>query len=108
MSACGAVSSSHEVEFHALEGSLNMMSKVLNDVLDLCVNRDHAFFPSLIGRCSHRMDSGRFESFNKVLHTLAQSSCSKFSSPFATSPTFSIKSWNRSSHLYGSIPIPAG
>lgn len=35
MRACGAVSQSHEVEFNALEGSLNMMSKVLNDVLDL-------------------------------------------------------------------------
>ncbi|KAF9649944.1 hypothetical protein BDM02DRAFT_3093963 [Thelephora ganbajun] len=58
MSACGAVSKSHEVEFNALEGSLNMMSKVLNDVLDF-----------------HRMDSGRFESFNKpyVFHQVMES-----------------------------------
>lgn len=47
MSACGAVSPSHEVEFNALEGSLNMMSKVLNDVLDLYVYCNDAF-PSLL------------------------------------------------------------
>jgi hypothetical protein len=54
MNACNAVDKSHEIEFQALEGSLNMMSKgwprptlperftdewfhaiVLNDVLDL-------------------------------------------------------------------------
>lgn len=54
MSACNAVDKSHEIEFQALEGSLDMMSKgwsgttlpkhfadgglctiVLNDVLDL-------------------------------------------------------------------------
>lgn len=58
MSACGAVSPSHEVEFNALEGSLNMMSKVLNDVLDF-----------------HRMDSGKFESFNQpyVFHQVMES-----------------------------------
>lgn len=67
MSACGAVSQSHDVEFNALEGSLNMMSKVLNDVLDLCVSCDGGFFSFLlIEYYSHRMDSGRFESFNKV------------------------------------------
>jgi len=67
MSAGGVVSQSHEVEFNALEGSLNMMSKVLNDVLDLCVNRDERFISCLLIRsCSHRMDSGKFESFNKV------------------------------------------
>ena len=38
-----------EIEFRALEGSLSMMSKVLNDVLDF-----------------NRMDSGRFESVLKV------------------------------------------
>ncbi|KAF7308969.1 hypothetical protein MKEN_01097600 [Mycena kentingensis (nom. inval.)] len=49
----------HEVEFSALEGSLSMMSKVLNDVLDF-----------------NRMDSGRLESlskpyaFHKVLRSL--------------------------------------
>jgi len=56
MNACNAVEKSHEIEFQALEGSLNMMSKgwfettlperftdadvcavVLNDVLDLWV-----------------------------------------------------------------------
>ncbi|KAG8901542.1 hypothetical protein FRB99_005224 [Tulasnella sp. 403] len=37
-----------DIEFTALEGSLNMMSKVLNDVLDF-----------------NRMDSGRFESVSK-------------------------------------------
>ena len=68
MSACGAVSPSHEVEFHALEGSLNMMSKVLNDVLDLCVDPDCVFLTVLLIGCySHRMDSGKFESFNQVL-----------------------------------------
>jgi len=67
MSACGAVSQSHDVEFNALEGSLNMMSKVLNDVLDLCVNCNGGCLSYLlIGHYSHRMDSGRFESFNKV------------------------------------------
>ena len=67
MSACGVVSQSHEVEFNALEGSLNMMSKVLNDVLDLYVNRNEVFPPCLlIEHYSHRMDSGKFESFNKV------------------------------------------
>jgi len=67
MSACGAVSQSHDVEFNALEGSLNMMSKVLNDVLDLCVDRNECFPQRLlIACCSHRMDSGKFESFNKV------------------------------------------
>jgi osomolarity two-component system, sensor histidine kinase SLN1 len=35
MGASGAVAREHEVEFTALEGSLSMMSKVLNDVLDL-------------------------------------------------------------------------
>ena len=71
MSACGVVSRSHEVEFNALEGSLNMMSKVLNDVLDLCVDRSGCFFQRLlIARYSHRMDSGKFESSNKVRRLL--------------------------------------
>ncbi|KAI0091448.1 hypothetical protein BDY19DRAFT_983786 [Irpex rosettiformis] len=48
MDASGAVAKSQEIEFKALEGSLNMMSKVLNDVLDF-----------------NRMDSGRFESVLK-------------------------------------------
>ncbi|KZT58742.1 hypothetical protein CALCODRAFT_507897 [Calocera cornea HHB12733] len=48
-----------DIEFGALEGSLNMMSKVLNDVLDF-----------------NRMDSGRFESisspfcFHNVIRTM--------------------------------------
>ncbi|KAJ6518948.1 histidine kinase [Mycena sanguinolenta] len=53
------IAKDHEVEFNALEGSLSMMSKVLNDVLDF-----------------NRMDSGRLESlsrpyaFHKVLRSL--------------------------------------
>ncbi|KAJ7043764.1 hypothetical protein C8F04DRAFT_1073230 [Mycena alexandri] len=53
------IAKDHEVEFSALEGSLSMMSKVLNDVLDF-----------------NRMDSGRLESlsrpyaFHKVLRSL--------------------------------------
>jgi osomolarity two-component system, sensor histidine kinase SLN1 len=49
MEASGAVAKTQEIEFKALEGSLSMMSKVLNDVLDF-----------------NRMDSGRFESVLKV------------------------------------------
>lgn len=37
--AARPIAKDHEVEFSALEGSLSMMSKVLNDVLDLCVAR---------------------------------------------------------------------
>ncbi|EPQ56119.1 hypothetical protein GLOTRDRAFT_74634 [Gloeophyllum trabeum ATCC 11539] len=48
MEAAGAVPKSQQIEFKALEGSLSMMSKVLNDVLDF-----------------NRMDSGRFESVSK-------------------------------------------
>ncbi|KAL0953952.1 hypothetical protein HGRIS_005113 [Hohenbuehelia grisea] len=48
MAASGTVAKEQEIEFKALEGSLSMMSKVLNDVLDF-----------------NRMDSGRFESANK-------------------------------------------
>lgn len=44
MAASGTVAKEQDVEFRALEGSLSMMSKVLNDVLDF-----------------NRMDSGRFE-----------------------------------------------
>ena len=36
MQASGTVT--QDIEFKALEGSLSMMSKVLNDVLDLCVH----------------------------------------------------------------------
>ncbi|EIN05969.1 hypothetical protein PUNSTDRAFT_145366 [Punctularia strigosozonata HHB-11173 SS5] len=46
--AGGVVPKEHEIEFRALEGSLSMMSKVLNDVLDF-----------------NRMDAGRFESVHK-------------------------------------------
>ena len=49
MDASGTVAKTQEIEFRALEGSLSMMSKVLNDVLDF-----------------NRMDSGRFESVLKV------------------------------------------
>ncbi|KAI0246901.1 hypothetical protein BJV78DRAFT_91293 [Lactifluus subvellereus] len=48
MEASGIVPRAQEIEFKALEGSLSMMSKVLNDVLDF-----------------NRMDSGRFESVSK-------------------------------------------
>jgi len=48
MEASGTVDKGQEIEFTALEGSLSMMSKVLNDVLDF-----------------NRMDSGRFESVSK-------------------------------------------
>ena len=59
MAASGTVAKAQEIEFEALEGSLNMMSKVLNDVLDF-----------------NRMDSGRFESvlrpyaFHQVMRSL--------------------------------------
>ncbi|EJD47260.1 hypothetical protein AURDEDRAFT_163867 [Auricularia subglabra TFB-10046 SS5] len=58
MEAGGAVPRAHEIEFHALQGSLGMMSKVLNDVLDF-----------------NRMDAGRFESVARpyALHTVLQS-----------------------------------
>ncbi|KAI0091492.1 hypothetical protein BDY19DRAFT_629129 [Irpex rosettiformis] len=48
MAASRGVDGSQDIEFTALEGSLSMMSKVLNDVLDF-----------------NRMDSGRFESVAK-------------------------------------------
>ncbi|KAJ3786779.1 hypothetical protein GGU10DRAFT_163814 [Lentinula aff. detonsa] len=48
MSASGTIAKSLELEFTALEGSLSMMSKVLNDVLDF-----------------NRMDSGKFESLSR-------------------------------------------
>ncbi|KAF5386421.1 hypothetical protein D9757_006632 [Collybiopsis confluens] len=48
MSATGSIAKSLELEFNALEGSLNMMSKVLNDVLDF-----------------NRLDSGKLESLSK-------------------------------------------
>ncbi|KAJ8079577.1 hypothetical protein PM082_011164 [Marasmius tenuissimus] len=59
MSASGTIAKSQELEFHALEGSLSMMSKVLNDVLDF-----------------NRMDSGKFESlarpyaFHQVMRSM--------------------------------------
>ncbi|KAK7685740.1 hypothetical protein QCA50_011086 [Cerrena zonata] len=59
MEASGVIAKTQEIEFKALEGSLSMMSKVLNDVLDF-----------------NRMDSGRFESvlkpytFHQVLRSL--------------------------------------
>jgi osomolarity two-component system sensor histidine kinase SLN1 len=48
MAATGTFKHAQDIEFKALEGSLSMMSKVLNDVLDF-----------------NRMDSGRFESVSK-------------------------------------------
>ncbi|KAG5644868.1 hypothetical protein DXG03_007509 [Asterophora parasitica] len=59
MDASGTVAKEQEIEFSALEGSLSMMSKVLNDVLDF-----------------NRMDSGKFESasrpygFHQVMRSL--------------------------------------
>ncbi|KAL4251564.1 hypothetical protein ABKN59_006690 [Abortiporus biennis] len=59
MEASGTIAKTQEIEFKALEGSLSMMSKVLNDVLDF-----------------NRMDSGRFESvlkpyaFHQVMRSL--------------------------------------
>lgn len=55
MEADGVVPKAQEIEFKALQGSLSMMSKVLNDVLDF-----------------NRMDSGRFESVAKVRRGLEQ------------------------------------
>ncbi|CAE6516173.1 unnamed protein product [Rhizoctonia solani] len=58
MAAAMTLTKEHDVEFNALEGSLSMMSKVLNDVLDF-----------------NRMDSGRFESVSKPypFHTVMSS-----------------------------------
>ncbi|CCO28380.1 hypothetical protein BN14_02375 [Rhizoctonia solani AG-1 IB] len=58
MAAEMTLSKEHDVEFNALEGSLSMMSKVLNDVLDF-----------------NRMDSGKFESVSKpyAFHTVMRS-----------------------------------
>ncbi|ELU43511.1 putative histidine kinase [Rhizoctonia solani AG-1 IA] len=58
MAAAMTLSKEHDVEFNALEGSLSMMSKVLNDVLDF-----------------NRMDSGKFESVSKpyAFHTVMRS-----------------------------------
>ena len=59
MEASGTVPQEQEIEFKALEGSLSMMSKVLNDMLDF-----------------NRMDSGRFESvlkpyaFHQIMRSL--------------------------------------
>ncbi|KAI0685603.1 hypothetical protein BC835DRAFT_1289856 [Cytidiella melzeri] len=59
MDASGTVAKTQDIEFKALEGSLSMMSKVLNDVLDF-----------------NRMDSGRFENvlkpypFHQVMRSL--------------------------------------
>ncbi|TFK39719.1 hypothetical protein BDQ12DRAFT_681093 [Crucibulum laeve] len=59
MEASGTVVKDQEIEFNALSGSLSMMSKVLNDVLDF-----------------NRMDSGKFESasrpypFHQVMRSL--------------------------------------
>ncbi|KAF8579926.1 hypothetical protein K439DRAFT_1522413 [Ramaria rubella] len=58
MEAHGSVPKGQDIEFAALEGSLSMMSKVLNDVLDF-----------------NRMDSGRFESVLRPysFHTVLRS-----------------------------------
>ncbi|KAF9560107.1 hypothetical protein CPC08DRAFT_708306 [Agrocybe pediades] len=59
MEASGTIAKDQEIEFNALCGSLSMMSKVLNDVLDF-----------------NRMDSGKFESasrpygFHQVMRSL--------------------------------------
>ncbi|GJJ11166.1 hypothetical protein Clacol_005398 [Clathrus columnatus] len=58
MEASDSIPKGQDIEFAALEGSLSMMSKVLNDVLDF-----------------NRMDSGRFESVNRpyFFHTALRS-----------------------------------
>ncbi|KAF9466155.1 hypothetical protein BDZ94DRAFT_249341 [Collybia nuda] len=58
MEASGSVDKDQAIEFSALEGSLSMMSKVLNDVLDF-----------------NRMDSGRLESVFQpyMFHQVMQS-----------------------------------
>ncbi|KAF8517934.1 hypothetical protein BU17DRAFT_49029 [Hysterangium stoloniferum] len=58
MEAEGSVPKGQNIEFAALKGSLSMMSKVLNDVLDF-----------------NRMDSGRFESVDRpyAFHTVLRS-----------------------------------
>ncbi|PPQ64353.1 hypothetical protein CVT24_008422 [Panaeolus cyanescens] len=58
MEASRTIAKEQEVEFNALCGSLSMMSKVLNDVLDF-----------------NRMDSGRFESASRpyAFHQVMQS-----------------------------------
>jgi osomolarity two-component system sensor histidine kinase SLN1 len=58
MAADGTFASAPDIEFSALEGSLSMMSKVLNDVLDF-----------------NRMDSGRFETASRpfAFHQVMQS-----------------------------------
>ncbi|KDQ11343.1 hypothetical protein BOTBODRAFT_35428 [Botryobasidium botryosum FD-172 SS1] len=58
MQAADTVDREADIEFTALEGSLSMMSKVLNDVLDF-----------------NRMDSGRFESVSRPypFHTVLRS-----------------------------------
>ncbi|PFH50297.1 hypothetical protein AMATHDRAFT_61349 [Amanita thiersii Skay4041] len=48
LEASGKISQEQELEFSALSGSLSMMSKVLNDVLDF-----------------HRLDSGKFETVSR-------------------------------------------
>ena len=74
MEASGKV---EQVEFNALGGSLSMMSKVLNDVLDLYVVLCILFVPRPYSfLSSNRMDSGRFESlsvpysFHSVMRSL--------------------------------------
>lgn len=94
MNVCNAVNESHDIEFKALEGSLNMMSKgssgtavlewftddvffaiVLNDVLDLWVRSSKDSWRLLTSN-SNRMDSGKFENYNKVgRHLLTLSAC---------------------------------
>jgi osomolarity two-component system sensor histidine kinase SLN1 len=62
MEATGSVPKDQELEFKALTGSLSMMSKVLNDVLDLWVAPCAGTWQRLMAALSNRMDSGRFES----------------------------------------------
>jgi len=67
MGASGKIEKDQEIEFNALVGSLSMMSKVLNDVLDLYALSpcDPDFFPTLL-ISSNRMDSGNFELMSRV------------------------------------------
>ncbi|KAJ7180836.1 hypothetical protein C8R46DRAFT_940771 [Mycena filopes] len=58
INSSGIITKDHEIEFHALSGSLNMMRNVLNDVLDF-----------------NRMDSGTFEVSSRpfAFHTTMRS-----------------------------------
>jgi len=66
MGASGKIEKDQEIEFNALVGSLSMMSKVLNDVLDLCAPSLVTFTSFQLYYFSNRMDSGNFELMSRV------------------------------------------